>query len=300
SQAMEFANCSLVPNGSEAGLVIFQRVAYTPVFIVGLILNTLVLWRFTRIPKWTETHIFMLNLLLADLLLTLFLPFRIYETYCPMERTHFCTFLISVHYINMYVSIFTITAISVHRYIAVRFPMHSKSGTGASEDRRKKITSGACAFIWVLVITINIIFRKNMYPEFLKTCYERKGWCKMSPGFLLVLEIIGYLLPIVTITICSTQTIWTVLNSIKDIRQRTEEDISVTRKRAVAIITANIIVFIVCFTPIHVAYLLRYIFGEKYRYTHIFYDISEWLATTNCCLDSVGYYFLLKKVFRDK
>ncbi|KAI5092831.1 G-protein coupled receptor 35-like [Silurus meridionalis] len=293
-------NCSLVPNGPEAGLLIFQRVAYTPVFILGLILNTLVLWRFTRIPKWTETHIFMLNLLLADLLLTLFLPFRIYETYCPMERTHFCTFLISVHYVNMYVSIFTITAISIHRYIAVRFSMHSKSGTGASEDRRKKITSGACAFIWVLVITINIIFRENMYPIVLKTCYERDGWRKMSLGFLLVLEIIGYLLPIVTITICSTQTIWTVLNSIKDIRQRTEEDISVKRKRAVAIITANMIVFIVCFTPIHVAYLLRYIFGEISRYTNIFYDIAEWLATTNCCLDSVGYYFLLKKVFRDK
>ncbi|KAF7692557.1 hypothetical protein HF521_010167 [Silurus meridionalis] len=148
--AMEFANCSLVPHGSEAGLIIFQRVAYTPVFIVGLILNTLVLWRFTRIPKWTETHIFMLNLLLADLLLTLFLPFRIFETYCPIKPTRFCTFLISVHYINMYVSIFTITAISVHRYIAIRFPMHSKSGTGASEDRRKKITSGASKDITLL------------------------------------------------------------------------------------------------------------------------------------------------------
>lgn len=292
-------NCSLVPNGTEAGLIIFQRVAYTPVFILGLILNVSVLWRFKCTPKWTDTHIYMLNLLLADLLLTLFLPFRIFETYCPMKPTRFCTFLICVHYSNMYASIFTVTVISIHRYVTVRFPVQLKTSV-ASEARRKKITSAICAFIWLVVITICITFSQNMHPDKLKTCYERNGYYKMSLTFLLVLEILGYLLPIVTIITCSTQAVWAVLKSLKDIRQYTDEEIIDKRKRIVAIVTANMIVFIVCFTPIHAGYLLRYIFEETDRFVHIFYDVSEWLATTNCCLDSVGYYFLLKNFFRCK
>ncbi|XP_026781501.3 G-protein coupled receptor 55 [Pangasianodon hypophthalmus] len=292
-------NCSVVPNGPEPGLSIFQRVAYTLVFILGLILNTSALWCFTRTRQWTDIHIYMLNLLLADLLLTLFLPFRIFETYCPMSPTQFCTFLICVHYTNMYASVFTITAISIHRYIAVKFPMQNKT-SGMSKGRRRKITSGTCAFIWLLVITLCITFRKNMYPEKLKTCYERKGDIRMRLEFLLVLEILGYLVPIVTITTCSIQAIWTVLKSIKDIQQHTEEETIDKRKSIMAIITANMIVFIVCFTPIHAGYLLRYIYDDNCRFVHIFYDVSEWLATTNCCLDSIGYYFLLKKVFRDK
>lgn len=290
-------NCSVVPNGSEAGLIIFQRVAYTPVFILGLILNILTLWRFTRTPRWTDTHIYMLNLLLADLLLTLFLPFRIFETYCPMKPTFFCTFLICVHYSNMYVSIFTITAISIHRYVAVRFPMQNKRLRTSAAWRKK--TSGTCACIWLLVIMLAIVFSQNMNPDKLKTCYERNGIHQMTPAFLLVLEIVGYLLPIVIITACSSRAISIVQKSFKDIRQHTEEEIVVKRKSIVAIVRANMLVFIVCFTPVHIGYLLRYIFKET-TIVHIYYDVSEWLATTNCCLDSVGYYFLLKNVFRDK
>lgn len=297
-------NCSLVPNVSHPDLIIFQRVAYTPVLIFGLILNAKALWHFIRTPQWTDTHIYMLNLLLADLLLTLFLPFRIFETYCPMEPTRLCTFLICVHYSNMYVSIFTITAISIQRYVGIRFPMQNKP-SGTSATRRKKITSGICAFIWLVVIILCLIFHENMSPDKLQTCYERIGRCRLSGLFMLVLEIVGFLLPIVTIITCSSQTIWIVRKSLMNIREHTEEETVNRRKRVVAIVTANMIVFIVCFTPIHVGYLLRYIYASEtttttINFIHGFYDVSEWLATTNCCLDSVGYYFLLKKVFRDK
>lgn len=277
-------------------LIIFNQVAYTPVFIVGLVLNFSALWCFKRTPQWTDTHIYMLNLLLADFLLTLFLPFRIIETFRPMEPSGLCTFLICVHYTNMYSSIFTITAISIHRYLAVRFPIRNKS-SGASEARRKKIASGTCLFIWLFVIVLCLIFSSNMHSDKLKTCYERKDDVKMSYQFLLVLEILGYLLPIVTITTCSTQTIRTLLKSLKDIRQHTEEEIINKRKNIIAIITANMVVFIVCFTPIHAGYLVRN-FSKTSKTIRYFYDVSEWLATTNCCLDFVGYYFLLKNVFR--
>ncbi|XP_066514533.1 G-protein coupled receptor 55-like isoform X1 [Hoplias malabaricus] len=290
SQVMWF-NCSAVWNNTEDALRLFQRVAYTPVFAVGLPLNVLALWLFFRIHQWTATHVYMFNLLLADFLLLLFLPFRIFQTFCPINPTGLCTFLICVHFSNMYVSIFTITAISVHRFVALRFPMLIRG----LETQRKTMAVVVCAVIWLTIMLLCGIFHPNMYPRELRTCYELKGRTKLS--FLLVLEIVGYLLPTATILTCSTQAIYAVLKSTEEL----ESKVVVERKRAVAIIVANTVIFFVCFTPVHVGFLLRYLYPEgspQARVIHIFYEVSEWIATTNCCLDAIGYYLLLKKVFK--
>ncbi|KAL7842162.1 hypothetical protein SRHO_G00238510 [Serrasalmus rhombeus] len=292
---MEF-NCSVV---NETDLYLFEQVVYTPVFAVGLPLNISALCFFFRIRHWTSTHIYMFNLMLADFLLILFLPFRIFDAFFPMCPSEFCTFLTCVHYSNMYVSIFTITAISGHRFIAIKFPLLNK----ALMARKKTIAKIVCVLIWMTVMSICTYFLDNVRKDKLYSCYVRK--VKLQLSFLLVLEIVGYLLPIAIITICSTQAICTILKSTEaeDRLQRFEKKDVTERKRIVAIITANMIVFIVCFTPIHIGYLVRYLSPielGKANFRSDFYEVSAWIATTNCCLDSVGYYLLLKKAFRAK
>ncbi|XP_036412222.1 G-protein coupled receptor 55 [Colossoma macropomum] len=293
-------NCSVV-NNSEAALILFQQVGYTPVFAVGLPLNISALWFFFRIRHWTSTHIYMFNLMLADFLLILFLPFRIFDTFCPMRPSEFCTFLICVHYSNMYVSIFTIAVISAHRFIAIKFPLLTK----ALEARKKAIAKIVCVLIWMMVMSICTSFLDNLRKDKLRKCYVHRADRQLQLSFLLVLEIVGYLLPIAIITICSTQAICTILKSTEadgSLQQFEKKDV-LERKRIVAIITANMIVFIVCFTPIHISYLVSYLSPHepgKVKFSSVFYEVSEWIATTNCCLDSVGYYLLLKKVFRAK
>ncbi|XP_072525234.1 G-protein coupled receptor 55-like [Salminus brasiliensis] len=292
-------NCSSVENSSEAALILFQRVSYTLTFVVALPLNISALWLFYRIQHWTDTHIYMSNLMLADFLLIIFLPFHIFETFCPIKASELCTFLICVHYSNMYVSIFTIMVISAHRFVAIKFPFLIK----AVQARRKLIARIVCFLIWIIVMAICTYFQSNMHKDKLKKCYERKPELPLDLSFLLVLEIVGYLLPVAIITTCSTQAICTLVKSMESTLQHVEKKDVLERKRVVAIITANMSIFIICFSPIHLSYLLKYNFpgkSETLTFSHVFYEVSEWIATTNCCLDAVGYYLLLKKVFRDK
>ncbi|CAL8281482.1 unnamed protein product [Lota lota] len=107
----------------------FRATAYTLVFVLGLPLNATALWAFLgRRPAWTDTHVYMLNLTAANFALILFLPFRVVDAFRCLSKTHLCTFLIFVHYVNMYSSILTTAALSVHRFLLVRFPHSYRRG----------------------------------------------------------------------------------------------------------------------------------------------------------------------------
>ncbi|KAL1280970.1 hypothetical protein QQF64_015570 [Cirrhinus molitorella] len=143
-------NCNPERNHTEKVMSMFERAAYTPVFIVGLTFNITALCMFCRLKRWTDTHIYMFNLLAADFLAIIFLPFKILDAFCEIKPSILCTVLLCTQYSNMYSSIFTITAISIHRFIAVRFPFLTKALASKS-----KITAiSACFFIWTLIAVI--------------------------------------------------------------------------------------------------------------------------------------------------
>ncbi|XP_073704175.1 G-protein coupled receptor 55-like [Garra rufa] len=283
-------NCSPERNHTDAVISLFERVAYTPVFIVGLTFNITALCIFCRLRRWTDTHIYMFNLLAADFLAIIFLPFKILDAFCKIDPSALCTVLLCTQYFNMYCSVFTITAISIHRFIAVRFPFLTK----ALVSKSKTIAISACFFIWTIIAVICIIYHEDLHKDKLRSCYDRKLREKLQKQFFLLLEILGYLIPVLIVIICSTQTIYILVRSFRHVQGRDR----VERKNIAALITANMFTFILCFTPVHIGLLLQYLTTEDSGedFVHVFLDVSEWIAITNCCLDSIGYYFLLKKV----
>lgn len=265
--------------------------AYIPVFIVGFSLNVTVLCIFCRIKRWTDTHIYMFNLLFADFLAILILPFKILEAFCPIKLSSLCTVLLCSQFSNMYCSIFIISAISFHRFIAIRFPFLAK----ALLSKSRMIATTKCIIIWVIVGVICACNYKEFLPDKLEHCYERKVKIKLKKDFFLVLMILGYLIPVVILIFCSTQIIYIMVRSLRHVEGRDR----VERKNIAAVIAANMFTFIVCFTPFHIGLLLQNYSPENF--VRVFLNVAEWIATTNCCLDSIGYYFLLKKVNkRDK
>ncbi|KAK5613215.1 hypothetical protein CRENBAI_026166 [Crenichthys baileyi] len=172
---------------------ILEGSAYSLVFLLGLLINGSALWAFiAKRATWTDSHIYMLNLALADISLILFLPFRIYDAFFCLPKTFLCTFLLFIHYINMYASILTTTAISVHRYLPIRFPLQARSWR-----RKKEAAVSVCLLIWVFLVSIVVVFRQDNYPEKLWTCYERCKNRRLHLQFTVLLLSFGYLAPLV-------------------------------------------------------------------------------------------------------
>lgn len=270
-----------------------EAVGYSTLFLLGLGLNAAALYAFvTKRKSWKDTHVYMFNLNLADFAFILFLPFRVYDAIFCLPKTKLCTFLIFTHFINMYASILTSTAISVHRFLAIRFPLQAKSW------RKKKATAFAvCLVFWGLLLIVCAIFKNENYPVNLWTCYER---CKNKPlrgEFILIVTILGFLTPLLIIVFCSSQII-SILSKVND---SSEEE----KKSILGIVTANMVVFIVCYTPIHIAFIVNLYQKVPSDWqslfqklpAHKFLLVSEWIASTNCCFDSISYYFLLTKFY---
>ncbi|XP_070701850.1 G-protein coupled receptor 35-like [Pempheris klunzingeri] len=267
-----------------------QGLAYVPVCLLGFLVNTAALRAsIAQRDSWTDTHIYMFNLVIADSALILFLPFRIYDAFFCLPKTPLCTFLIYIHYINMYASILTTTAISVQRYLAIRFPLQTRSW------RKKKETAfGVCLFLWALLVTVCVIFRNENHPNKLWTCYERSKEHPLQPQFIAIVVSLGFLTPLLIVVFCSIQIVHVMLK----VKETSEE-----KNSTIGIVTANMIVFIVCYTPIHVGFVVNYFsipppnWQSVYLPVHVYLLVSEWIASTNCCFDSVSYYFLLKRFY---
>lgn len=267
-----------------------QGCAYCTLFFVGLLVNAGALRALVaKWKSWTDTHVYMCNLALADFALIVFLPFRIYDAFfCLPTSTYLCTYLIYIHYVNMYVSILTTVAISVQRYLVIRFPLQARSWR-----KKKAVAFAVCLTIWGLVVAICVTFREENYPHNLWTCYERRKDRPLLLPFIVILVFLGFVAPLLIVMFCSSQIICILLKKEK----------SELKKSNIGIVTANLIVFIVCYTPSHVAFFVNYLsiapldWQCAYSPAHMYSLVSSWVASTNCCFDSISYYFLLKTFY---
>uniref|UniRef100_A0A673BKU4 Opioid receptor kappa 1 n=1 Tax=Sphaeramia orbicularis TaxID=375764 RepID=A0A673BKU4_9TELE len=116
---------SLEPESMSPIIPIITAV-YSVVFVVGLLGNCLVMYVIIRYTKMkTATNIYIFNLALADALVTTTMPFQ--STDYLLNTWPFgevvCKVFISIDYYNMFTSIFTLTMMSVDRYVAVCHPV---------------------------------------------------------------------------------------------------------------------------------------------------------------------------------
>ncbi|XP_026230780.1 G-protein coupled receptor 55 [Anabas testudineus] len=277
---------------------LLQGWAYSLLFLLGFLLNAAALRAFiARRNSWTDTDIYMFNLAIADTALVLFLPFRIYDAFFCLPKTYLCTLLICIHFLNMYASILTTTAISVHRYLTIKFPLQARSW------RRKKETAFAvCLLLWLFLVTICAVFRDDNAPDKLWTCYQRCKNERLKTQFVVILLLLGFLVPLIIVVFCSSQMIYILLKG-DDKSEERRNDKSEQKKNIVGMITANLIVFIVCYTPIHVGFLVIFFYNPPPDWqqlkipAYVYFLVSEWIASTNCCLDSFSYCFLMKQFY---
>ncbi|RLV89346.1 hypothetical protein DV515_00014932 [Chloebia gouldiae] len=279
----------------------------------------------------TATNIYIFNLALADAVATSTLPFQ--STKYLMETWPFgellCKVVLSIDYYNMFTSIFTLTMMSVDRYIAVCHPVKALD---FRTPAKAKIIN-VC--IWVLSSLIGV-------PIMIMAVTKSKGKClaghvpscPVSPSrghlanltsdpvadgkVLCTLQfpdphiywdtvtkicvfIFAFLVPILVITVCYGLMILR-LKSVRLLSGSKEKDRNLRRiTRMVLVVVAA---FIICWTPIHIFVMVWTLvdIDKKNPYVVASLHFCIALGYTNSSLNPVLYAFLdenFKRCFRE-
>lgn len=264
-----------------------------PTFILGLVLNALALFVFCCLwKKQSKTSVYMINLALADVLLILSLPLKLYYSVTEAPGL-LCSFIQSLYFINMYGSIFIIVCITVDRYICIKHPF---------EGRAKQSPKWAiliCCIIWAVVWLCSIpmyVFHKTDSFQ----CFYNMSEQTWSIPLIVSLETFGFLIPLAVMIFCSAQNIRILLNHESQAKTKVEGS------GCLRVIIINLVVFLVCFTPFHLAICLQCLVRQNVivncslkQTISLFIQVSMTLANLNCCLDAIFYYFAAEE-FRDK
>ncbi|NWW76388.1 GPR55 protein, partial [Climacteris rufus] len=264
-----------------------------PTFILGLVLNTLALSVFCRFwRKQTKTSVYMTNLALADILLLLSLPLKLHYS-ATTAPALLCSFIEALYFVNTYGSIFIIVCITVDRYICLRHPFEGR----ANQSPRWAVF--VCCFIWAVAWTCSspiYVFQKK--DHFI--CFHNMSKETWDLPLIVSVEIFGFLIPLAVMVFCSTQNIRILLNHQSQAKEKVEDSGSLR------VIVINLVVFLVCFTPFHVAICLQCLVKQEMivdcslkQTISFFIQASMIFANLNCCFDAIFYYFAAKE-FREK
>ncbi|NXJ06332.1 GPR35 protein, partial [Odontophorus gujanensis] len=271
----------------QDAVVLFQLIVYIPVLISGVLLNTIAFWVFCcKLKRWTETRVYMINLMVADCSLLFSLPFLIYFTKNKHPTDNLCFAIEVIYFTNSPMSIFIIMLIAIDRYIAIKFPLKSKT-------LRSPLKSACiCGFLWIMQIGSSF-FNPSFAKGKEQFCFQKHS---TEPTYLTLFHIcFRYVIPLGIIVFCSIQ----VIRCLKKKMASSLHETKLIRK-AVYIISVNLCVFVLCFSPVYIALLLRLaaeIAGACHLLSKVRVSIQvlSCLANSNCCLDAFCYYFAAKE-----
>lgn len=280
------AACNLTSrgNGTEA-----EHAAYALVFgavmLLGLPLNAVSLWILLRRHSISSPNaVYMVNLAISDLLLVVSLPMRVYfyATGTWPLSNQACIWITMLFHNNIRSSSIFITFICVDRLLAVVYPLRARHLRSPSRAWR------AAALVWLCVVMVNIpesvffaLFLRNCTRS---ACFEFRSAPPMSP--------LDYVQPVLVLSMlavnvaCTTRVSWTL-------QRQPNASVAVNNKVNVMLIfLMNLLMFALFFLPGSLVALF-----DSWK---PFSTPLLCLASVNCCLDPVLYYFSLDGFWRKK
>ncbi|XP_056378990.1 proteinase-activated receptor 1-like [Hyla sarda] len=234
--------------------------------------------------------VYMLNLATADVLFVILLPFIIIYRFSGnnwLVGEGMCRLVTATLYCNTYCSILLITSISVDRYLAVVYPIH------ALYWRTTTRSWVACIFIWILSIfsTVPLLKVRQTYTINdlnITTCYDVLS-IKDLQGFLLYFFTsyisLLFFLPLFITTYCYIGVLRKLTSSVIDS--------TANRSRAVVLTVIVLCVFVLCFGPTNIIFLIHFLgyLKENSDSSYFAFVFCACISSISCCLDPLIYYF---------
>ncbi|KFP16256.1 Lysophosphatidic acid receptor 5, partial [Egretta garzetta] len=271
---------------------------YILIFITGLTLNVTALWIFIRYLRLKSVvMIYMFNLAVSDLTFTLPLPLRLYyysNHYWPFGNT-LCQVSGSVFQINMYGSCLFLMCINLDRYVAIVHPLRWR------HLRRPKLAKLLCLIVWVVIfggsIPTAIVHKQNdcvLQNQTIHLCFESFSdnmWQNDLFPLVVLAEILGFLLPLSSVTYCS-------IRIFQELCQDSQRK-TLRQQKTVRLLLVNLVIFIICFVPYNTtlavygmikARVMKVDQGTQAFVRQVLIT-TMLLASMNCTLDPLIYYF---------
>uniref|UniRef100_A0A8C3KZT1 Galanin receptor 2 n=1 Tax=Chrysolophus pictus TaxID=9089 RepID=A0A8C3KZT1_CHRPC len=290
-------------NGSAAGWdegwhpeSVLIPLAYLLIFLVGTVGNCLVLAVLLRNGQVKNTtNLFILNLGVADLCFILFcVPFQ--ATIYTLDGWVFGSFLCkAVHffiYLTMYASSFTLATVSLDRYLAIRYPLHSR------ELRTPRNALVAICFIWALSFIFSSPYL-SYYQQFqlanLTVCHP--VWAISQRKVMdLCTFIFSYIIPVLILSLTYMRTIRYLWRSVDPLQEMSESKKAKRKVTRMIIIVA--VLFCLCWLPHHLVILCVW-FGyfPLNHATYVLRILSHLISYANSCVNPIVY-ALVSKHFR--
>lgn len=284
-----------------------KRLTYIIMYVItlalGVVGNVLVLVIVAgRRTKRTDNDLFIANLALSDLsLLLFFLPWRLLAVLTCDLRVPFaayCTLIYPMTTLTFSTSIFTMTAMSVHRCRHIVNPFMAPS--------RKLYTYIWIMLIWIfsisLILPLMILIKLDPKVQLCTNPFTNKKMEKTYTGTMFVLQC---MIPLCIIA-CAYFLIWRDLVKSKTYRASVNKQgrivanaASQENKQIAKTIATVVVLFIICTFPTQIAWFV-YDFGgiKAKKIAKIIFEFSDVLGVFNSCLNPIVYGSLTKQFRR--
>ncbi|XP_039750899.1 orexin receptor type 1-like [Pararge aegeria] len=285
---------------------------HTAVFIVGLVGNTLVCVAvYKNHTMRTVTNYFLVNLAMADFMVLLFcLPatvvWDVTETWFLGDVL--CKILLYFQSVSVTVSVLTLTFISVDRWYAICFPLKFKSTINRAKT--------AIFVIWTVSLLFNtpelvVLTTVKMVPlrfnlEYLVQCTAI--WSSTDDLVWHIIKVVFiYTIPLLLMTVAYHQIVRVLWSSQKIPGQAetvklapAEQTQLRSRRKAAKMLVAVVIMFAVCYFPVHLLSVLRYVLDmEQNDVITCLALLSHVLCYANSAINPLIYNFMNSKYRRE-
>ncbi|XP_028912565.1 galanin receptor type 2 [Ornithorhynchus anatinus] len=266
------------------------------IFVVGTVGNALVLAVLLRGGQLASTtNLFIFNLGVADLgFIVCCVPFQatVYTLDGWVFGSLVCKAVHFLIFLTMYASSFTLATVSLDRYLAIRYPLHSR------RLRTPRNALAAIGLIWGLALAFSgpyLGYYRQTRLANLTVCHP--GWSAPHRRALdLCTFVFSYLLPVLVLGGAYARTLRYLWSAVDPVAGPSEANRAKRKVTRVIIIVAML--FCLCWLPHH-ALLLSVWFGHfpLTRATYILRILSHLLSYANSCVNPIVY-ALVSKHFR--
>ncbi|XP_004604293.1 galanin receptor type 1 [Sorex araneus] len=272
------------------------------IFALGVLGNSLVITVLARSapgkPR-SVTNVFILNLSVADLAYLLFcIPFQatVYVLPSWVLGAFVCKFTHYFFTVSMLVSIFTLAAMSVDRYVAI---VHARRSSSLRVSRNALLGVGC---IWALSVAMAspVAYHQRLIQHegnhsFCWELWPERGHKK---AYVLCTFVFGYLLPLLLICFCYAKVLNHLHKKLKNMSKKSEA----SKRKTAQTVLAVVVVFGISWLPHHVIHLWAE-FGSFPLNTasFVFRVVAHCLVYSNSSVNPIIYAFLsenFRKAYR--